>query len=180
MNLLELFLECSVCPLCNVNVKPTLSVLMHCGGRTDYTLTGYKYPLVFTKHLDYGLAPTSFFIQDKTDILENSLEARVTNVTLHSYCPCDNYYCEFFRIASMPMNILAIYPTARESIIIGKYQIINHIITSLRGSTVVRKYSQYHTDDYILLFKNLVSRSAWPFTDETAFEEKVNKLLLLK
>jgi hypothetical protein len=191
MKLLELFLEYSVCPVCGDEVKPTLTIAGPDGlGRADYTLVDYEYPLIFRKHLEFGNSPMAYSIQDgikqdsltiyNTDVLLNEIGFREASINI--CCPRDYYHCVLWRVGpyNNDIRVIAIYPRISESIRIGKYQILNKIHGS-DSQTLVHIYDRrYNSDGHVLSFKKSVPRGFWPLQNPVAFEEKLNKLILLK
>lgn len=197
MTLLEILLAYSNCPICDDKIKPILRIDAGAIGSgctsIDYTLTDHRYPLVFRKQLDFDEMPVAFSIYNSAevgsqleicdgDILHNDAGIFIRGATLRIYCPRGNHYsCILWKVApSLSVKVMAVYPRITESIIVGKYQIVNNVNGS-RGATIVNIHSNRHNPEgRILSFQHTVSKSHWPLKDLAAFEEKINKLLLLK
>lgn len=187
MKLLELFLEYSVCPVCGNETRPVLTVDNWV--RSDYTLEMYRYPLVFKKRLEFGSEPLSYTIQDSAE--RDTIKISNTDVfvdvdfraaQINSYCPYNHYNCVFWRGGPYPkMDTIAIYPRLNETIRIGKYKVTN-IINGTQSSTTITSSDDpfSYGAKHILSFKTLVPNENWHFHDLKTFENKLNKLILLK
>jgi|ERR1700722_93867 len=180
MNLLNNIEACRICPICGKESLPVLRVSYDDHSKVDYTLVKCEYPLIYSKLLDFGGVPKDISIS-ADDILNCGQPIYSASMRIH----CDHHYnCDLFNITKSRLpktmfNRIHIESAIQKTIRVAVRKTIkvcdNYIIMETPSHTKILKNGRE-----ILDFKKQFNIECWHIKDINAFEEKINKLLLLK